>query len=124
MDVSCIQMETRQIYNLFQVLWNRFIILVGGKRVQRPFGAKTLQAEKTNKTSGARCIKVDTKCVKPDRQKDKTGGTSHWDLNIELVLYSNGQKRGWIQNGVFECHLNTKQPNHSLLMCWFSIQMV
>ena len=35
---------TRQVYNLFQDLWNRFIILEGGQRVQNPFVAKALQA--------------------------------------------------------------------------------
>ena len=36
----------RQFYNLFQDLWNKFIILGAGERVQSPFGAKAFQTEK------------------------------------------------------------------------------
>ena len=37
---------TRQVYNLFQDLWDRFIIFEVGYRVQSPFGAKVLQKDK------------------------------------------------------------------------------
>ena len=53
-----ISRETRQVYNLFQDLWNEFIILKGGQRVKNPFGAKALQTDNHTGLVGA-----------PDKQK-------------------------------------------------------
>ena len=39
---------TRQVYKLFQDLWNRFIILEGGERVLSLKSAKALQTDKKN----------------------------------------------------------------------------
>ena len=53
---------TRQVYNLFQDVQNRFIILEGGQRVESPSDAKALQTDKHTGTGGcARCIKQGTK---------------------------------------------------------------
>ena len=40
--------------------------------------------------------------------KIQLGSKYSGDLNIKLVWYWNGQKRGWMSNSLeFKCHLNT-----------------